>query len=209
MEDVLDLYQQPYDPNAPLICMDETSKQLVAETRTPLPPTPGAPARTDYEYERRGVASICMFTEPLRNWRWVPVTNQRTAVDWACCVRELLDTHYPDAERVRLVMDNLNTHTKASLYKAFPASEARRLAQRLEIHYTPKHGSWLNIAEIELRVLSVQCLARRIPQMDRLIREVAAWEKRRNGNTEAQVDWQFSIDNARIKLKRLYPQLQT
>ena len=209
MEDVLDLYQQPYDPASPLICMDETSKQLVGETRIPLPLTPGAPARTDYEYERRGVASIFLFTEPLGNWRWVPVTNQRTAVDWAYCVRELLDTHYPDAERVRLVMDNLNTHTKASLYKAFPANEARHLAQRLEIHYTPKHGSWLNIAEIELRVLSAQCLARRIPEMDLLIREVAAWEARRNGNTEARVDWQFSIDNARIKLKRLYPQLQT
>jgi len=209
MEDVLDLYQQPYDPAFPLVCMDETSKQLVGETRIPLPPTRGAPARTDYEYERRGVASIFMFTETLANWRWVPVTDQRTALDWAYCVRELLNTHYPDAEQVRLVMDNLNTHTKASLYKAFPAKEARRLAQRLDIHYTPKHGSWLNIAEIELRILSVQCLARRISDKEILIREVAAWETRRNGNTNARVDWQFSIDNARIKLKRLYPQLQT
>ena len=209
MEDVLDLYHQPYDAAFPLICMDETSKQLVGETRIPLPPTRGAPARTDYEYERLGVASVFMFTEPLANWRWVPVTEQRTAVDWAWYVRELLDVHYPDAERVRLVMDNLNTHTPASLYKAFPAHEARRLAQRLEIHYTPKHGSWLNIAEIELRVLTVQCLARRIPEMAMLIREVSAWEVRRNANTDARVDWQFSIDNARIKLQRLYPQLQT
>ena len=209
MEDVLDLYQQPYDPAFPLICMDEISKQLVGETRIPLPPMPGAPARTDYEYERRGVASIFMFTETLANWRWVPVTDQRTALDWAYCVRELLDTHYPDAEQVRLVMDNLNTHTKASLYKAFPAEEARRLAQRLDIHYTPKHGSWLNIAEIELRILSVQCLARRISDKEILIREVAAWETQRNANTDARVDWQFSIDNARIKLKRLYPQIHT
>jgi len=209
MEDVLDLYQQPYDANCPLVCMDETSKQLIGETRVPLPPTPGAPARTDYEYERLGVASIFMFTEPLANRRWVPVTDQRTAVDWALRVRELLDTHYPDAERIRLVMDNLNTHSKASLYKAFPAEEARRLAQRLDIHYTPKHGSWLNIAEIELRVLSVQCLTRRIPHMDPLTREVAAWETRRNQDTDAKVDWQFSIDNARTKLKRLYPQFQT
>ena len=209
MEDVLDLYQQPYDPAFPLVCMDETSKQLVGETRIPLPPARGAPARTDYEYERRGVASIFTFTEPLGNWRWVRVTEQRTAVDWAYCVREVLETHYPDAEQVRLVMDNLNTHTKASLYKAFPAKEARRLAQRLDIHYTPKHGSWLNIAEIELRILSVQCLARRIPEMDHLIREVAAWETRRNANTDARVDWQFSIDNARMKLKRLYPQIQS
>lgn len=209
MEDVLDLYQQPYDPAFPLICMDEISKQLVGETRIPLPPMPGAPARTDYEYERRGVASIFMFTETLANWRWVPVTDQRTALDWAYCVRELLDTHYPDAEQVRLVMDNLNTHTKASLYKAFPAEEARRLAQRLDIHYTPKHGSWLNIAEIELRILSVQCLARRISDKEILIREVAAWETQRNANTDARVDWQFSIDNARMKLKRLYPQIQS
>jgi len=209
MEEVLDLYQQPYDPEVPLICMDETSKQLVGETRIPLPPSPGVPARTDYEYERFGTADIFMFTEPLRGWRWAPVTDQRAAIDWAYCVRELLDTHYPEAKKVRLVMDNLNTHCNASLYKAFPPEEARRLARRLEIHYTPKHGSWLNIAEIELRILTVQCLKRRISDKDWLVQEVAAWETRRNHDTDSKVDWRFSIDNARIKLKRLYPQLQT
>jgi hypothetical protein len=205
MEDVLDLYQQPYDPNAPLICMDETSKQLVGETRVPLALAPGTPARHDYEYERLGTANLFLFTEPLKNRRWVSVTQQRTALDWAHQIRALLEVRYPKARVLRLVMDNLNTHTKASLYKAFPPQEARQFAQRLEIHYTPKHGSWLNIAEIELRILSVQCLDRRIAEKETLIREVAAWEQRRN-NSEAKVDWQFSVDNARIKLKRLYPQ---
>jgi len=209
MEDILDLYHRRYDPEFPLVCMDETSKQLVGETRTPLPPGPGVPARIDYEYERLGVASVFMFTEPLANWRWAPVSEQRTAQDWARFARELVDVHYPEARQITLVMDNLNTHSKASLYKAFPAKEARRLAQRLDIHYTPKHGSWLNIAEIELRVLALQCLAQRIDSFELLAHQVENWQARRNDNNSAKVDWQFSIDNARIKLKNLYPQLLT
>ena len=209
MEDILDLYCQPYDPDIPLICMDETSKQLVGETRVPIRVAPGKPARHDYEYERLGTANIFMFTEPLKNRRWVPVSDQRTAVDWAHAVRDLLTKRYRKAKKIRLVMDNLNTHGKASLYKAFPPKEARRLAQRLEIHYTPKHGSWLNIAEIELRILTVQCLNRRIADKKFLIKEVSAWQRRRNRNTEAKVDWRFSVKNARIKLKRLYPKIQS
>lgn len=204
MEDVLDLYQQPYDPAAPLVCMDETSKQLVGETRVPVPAAPGRPQRVDYEYERNGTANIFMFTEPLKGWRWVPVTDQRTKVDWALAVQELLDVHYPDAEKIRLVLDNLNTHGLGSLYEAFEPSVARRLAERLEIHYTPKHGSWLNIAEIELRVLSGQCLDRRIADRDELEREVKAWEDRRN-ETIVGVEWQFTTADARTKLERLYP----
>ncbi len=208
MEDVLDLYQQPYDPDAPLVCMDEASKQLVGETRVPIPPAPGRPLRVDYEYERNGTANIFMFTEPLRGWRWTPVTDRRTRVDWALTIKELLDVHYPDAKKVRLVMDNLNTHTPGSLYEAFPPAEARRLAERLEIHHTPKHGSWLNIAEIELRVLSVQCLDRRIADKAELKQQVKAWETKRNDSTIG-VDWQFTTADARIKLKRLYPVIQT
>jgi hypothetical protein len=204
MEDVLDLYQQPYDPAAPLVCMDETSKQLVGETRVPIPAALGRPQRVDYEYVRNGTANIFMFTEPLKGRRWVPVTDQRTKVDWALAVQELLDVHYPDAEKIRLVLDNLNTHGLGSLYEAFEPSVARRLAERLEIHYTPKHGSWLNIAEIELRVLSGQCLDRRIANRDELEREVKAWEDKRN-ETIVAVEWQFTTADARTKLKRLYP----
>jgi hypothetical protein len=204
MEEVLDLYQQPYDPETPLVCMDEASKQLVGEVKVPIPPAPGRPARIDYEYERRGTANVFMFAEPLKGRRRVMVTERRTAVDWAQAVKKVLDEDYPDARIVRLVMDNLNTHCLGSLYEAFPPAEARRLAERLEIHYTPKHGSWLNVAEIELRVLSGQCLARRIPERTELEREVAAWERDRN-HSVVGVDWQFTSEDARVKLKRLYP----
>ena len=208
MEDVLDLYQQPYDPSRPLVCMDEASKQLVGETRLAIPPAPGRPACIDYEYERKGTASIFMFGEPLLGWRKVSVTDHRTRTDWAHAVKDILDNKYPDAVVVRLVMDNLNTHATASLYEAFEPAEARRLAQRLEIHYTPKHGSWLNVAEIELKALSTQCLARRIPDIVKLRSEVAAWEKDRNKATIG-VDWQFTTPDARVKLKHLYPQIRT
>jgi hypothetical protein len=204
MEDILDLYQEPYDPHAPLVCMDETSKQLIGELRKPTPAEPGKPARVDYEYERHGTANIFMFVDPLRGWRRASVTDHRTSVDWALEVKRLLDEDYPDARVVKLVMDNLNTHSIASLYEAFEAAEARRLAKRLEIHYTPKHGSWLNIAEIELRVLSGQCLDRRIPDKNELIYEVSAWMRDRNKKVVG-VDWRFTTDDARVKLKRLYP----
>lgn len=204
MEEVLDVYQLPYDPQVPLVCMDETSKQLVGEVRVPIPPAPGRPARIDYEYERRGTANLFMFVEPLKGKRRVLVTERRTAVDWAHAVKKVLDEDYPEARVVRLVMDNLNVHCIGSLYEAFPPAEARRLAKRLEIHYTPKHGSWLNVAEIELRVLSGQCLDRRVPERAELESEVAAWEKARNKSVVG-VDWQFTTEDARIKLKRLYP----
>jgi hypothetical protein len=205
MEDVLELYHRPYDPQRPLVCMDETNRQLVSETRVPIPASPGHVRRYDYEYERMGVADVFVFTEPLAGWRCASVTEHRAAIDWAQQVKTLLDVHYPKALVVRLVMDNLNTHCLGSLYEAFPPAEARRLAKRLEIHYTPKHGSWLNIAEIEIKALSVQCLDRRIPNIDILRREVTAWERDRN-RTSVGVDWQFTSKDARIKLRRLYPQ---
>ena len=208
MEDVLDVYQLPHDPEVPVVCMDETNKQLVAETSVPIPAAPGSVARVDYEYKRNGTANIFMFSEPLAGWRRVSVTDQRTKVDWALAVRELLDTHYAEARLVRLVMDNLNTHNIGSLYEAFEPEEARRLAKRLDIHYTPKHGSWLNIAECELSVLARQCLNRRIPTKDDLEREVRAWQEERNASTVGVV-WQFTTEDARVKLRRLYPQLQT
>ncbi len=204
MEDVLDVYTRPYDPRRPQVCLDEASTQLVAETRTPLPPAPGQPARYDYEYERRGVAALFMLNEPLRGWREVVVADQRTAVDWAHVVQHLVDEHYPDAEQIVLVMDNLNTHTPGSLYEAFAPAEAKRLADKLEIHYTPKHGSWLNMAETELSVLSRQCLDRRIPNRDTLVSEVTAWMHARNVD-QTTIDWRFTTADARIKLKRLYP----
>jgi hypothetical protein len=207
MEDVLKLYEEPYDPTRPVICMDETSKQLVGETRTPVAPGPGKPQRIDYEYERRGTADVFIFTEPLGNWRCVEVTERRTRIDWAIQVRNLVDVYYPQAEKIRLVMDNLNTHTFGSLYEAFPPEEARRIADKIEIHYTPKHGSWLNVAEIELRVLTVQCLSRRIADATTLRREVQAWEADRN-SSGAYVDWQFTADDARIRLKQLYPRFE-
>ena len=204
MENVLEVYQRPYDPKNPVVCMDETSKQLVKETRAPIGAGPGRVQCYDYEYERHGVANVFMFCEPLGGWRHVSITERRTKLDWAQEIRELLDVHYPQAERVTLVMDNLNTHTPASLYEAFEPREARRLIARLETVYTPKHGSWLNIAEIELNVFGRQCLGRRIPDKPTLIREAAAWETGRNSD-RTKVDWRFTTAKARIKLKRLYP----
>ena len=204
MEDVLEVYKRPYDPLRPVVCMDETSKQLIAETREPLDAELGQPRRIDYEYERKGVADLFMFLEPLRSWRRVWITPQRRKVEWAWCVKQLLDEHYPQVERLVLVCDNLNTHTGGALYEAFPAVEARRLWERLEVHYTPKHGSWLNMAETELSVLSGQCLDRRIDDVAVLRHEVGAWESQRN-RTEAKVRWRFTTEDARIKLEKLYP----
>lgn len=208
MEEVLDTYCLPHDPQIPLICMDEQPVQLIKETRPPLPVRPGSPQRVDYEYERNGTANIFMFTEPLQGRRQVHVRPQRTAVDWANEIQHLLEVEYPEAERIRLVCDNLNTHKLGSLYEAFTPETARRLAQRLEIHYTPKHGSWLNIAELELSVLTRQCLDRRMPDLDTLRQETHAWETWRN-TAQKGVDWQFTTPDARIKLRRLYPQIQT
>jgi hypothetical protein len=207
MEDVLEVYKRPHDPERPVVCVDETSKQLIGETRTPIPAAPGRPERIDYEYERHGTANLFMLFEPLAGWRHVEVTDRRTAVDFATVLRDLSDRYYPQARKIVLVMDNLNTHKLASLYEAFAPEEARRLAERFEIHYTPKHGSWLDMAETELSVLARQCLKRRIDNRDDLKREVAAWEKRRN-EAESVVDWRFTTANARIKLKRLYPSIQ-
>ena len=207
MEDVLEVYTRPYDSSRPQICMDETSKQLLRDASQPLPTEPGRPQRQDYEYERGGVVNLFMFTEPLMGRRWVDVTEHRTKVDWAHQIKELVDLRYPRAEQIVLVMDNLNTHTPASLYEAFDPSEARRLAQKLEIHYTPKHGSWLNMAEIELSILSRQCLERRVPDLETLEAEVAAWQERRD-QKGGKIEWRFSTHDARIKLKRLYPSHQ-
>lgn len=204
MEDILDLYHQPYDPEKPLVCMDEQPVQLIKEKREPLPVRPGEPMRVDYEYERGGTANIFMLTEPLAGQRHVSVRERKTKQDWASEVKELLDIYYPEAERVRLVCDNLNTHTIGALYEAFSPEEAWRLSRRLEIHHTPKHGSWLNIAEIELSALTKQCLDRRIPDSLSLKTEVQAWEARQNTQQKA-VDWQFTTRDARIKLKHLYP----
>ena len=204
MEDVLDVYTRPYDPRFPQVCMDETSRQLLADVAPPLPAAPGYPARQDYEYARNGVCNLFLVCEPLRGWRHVTVSDRRTRLDWAYCIQELVDVHYPEAEKIRLVMDNLNTHTPASLYEAFPPAEAKRLADKLEIHYTPKHGSWLNMAEIELSVLAAQCLDRRLPDRPTLEREVAAWEAERNAATRT-IHWRFTTADARIKLKHLYP----
>jgi hypothetical protein len=207
METVLDVYQRPYDPEYPVLCMDETGKQLVAETRQPLPPLPGEPERCDYECERHGTADIFLFTEPLGGWRHVSVTERHTKRDWALQVRELLDVRCPKARRVILVSDNLNTHDYASLYEAFTPAEARRLRARLEMVHTPKHGSWLNIAEIELNVLSRQCFCQMIGAECALREQVAAWESDRNTKQKG-VDWQFTTADARVKLKRLYPRIQ-
>src|SRR6266516_4335890 len=207
MEDVLDVYQRRYDPQRPQVCLDEASKQLLGEVREPVPLQPGQPAREDYEYERHGTANLFLISEPLRGWRHVQVTDQRTRVDFAHVIKELVDVHYPEAESIVLVMDNLNTHSPASLYEAFEPAEAKRLADKLEIHHTPKHGSWLNMAEIELSVLTRQCLDRRIPNRDTLVDEVSAWGHDRNIN-QSDIDWQFRTDDARIKLKRLYPAIQ-
>jgi hypothetical protein len=207
MEDILDVYTRPYDPRYPQVCMDEMSKQLLRDTRAPLPATPGNVQRVEYEYEREGVVNLLLFCEPLHGQRWVTVTDQRTKVDWAQQIKNLVDVRYPAAERIVLVMDNLNTHSPASLYEVFPPAEAKRLADKLEIQYTPKQGSWLNMAEIELSVLSRQCLDQRVPDVTTLIGEVAAWEARRN-TVSRPIEWRFTSDDARIKLKRLYPSIQ-
>jgi hypothetical protein len=207
MEDILDLYCLAYDPTIPLICMDELPRQLIKEKRTPLPAVPGSPRRVDYEYERNGTANVFLFTEPLAGWRHVNVRERRTGVDWAHEIEELLEVHYPQAPFVRLVCDNLSTHKIGSLYETFEPIKARRLARRLDIHYTPTHGSWLNIAEIEFSALSRQCLKRRIPDMPALRRETHRWEQTRNEKQKG-VDWQFTTEDARIKLKNLYPHIQ-
>jgi|TARA_Y100000310_G_scaffold325253_1_gene388466 transposase len=207
MEDVLDLYHQPYDPSRPMVCMDETSKQLVAHTRRSIPAKPGQPERYDYEYERNGVANLFMFFEPLGGVRHVKVTERRTKTDWAECMAELVDVHYPKAQVIEVVLDNLNTHNPAALYEVYEPAEARRILRRLRFHYTPKHGSWLNMAEIELSALGRQCLSGRISDSDTLKDQVAAWEHSRN-RVELKMDWRFTSSDARIKLKRLYPLIQ-
>ena len=206
MEDVLEVYHLPYDPDYRVVCMDESSKQLIGEVREPIPCKPGHVERVDDEYVRNGVVEIFMEVEPLGGKRHVAITEHRTRKDWAIQIKQMLDERYPEVVKVRLVMDNLNTHNVASLYETFEPKEARRLAERLEIHYTPKHGSWLNVAEIELSVLKGQCLDRCIADMATMQAEVAAWEKERNNLTK-KIDWQFTTSDARIKLKRLYSKL--
>lgn len=208
MEDILDLYQQPFDESYPVICMDEKPYQLLGEARNPIPMAPGKPARQDGEYVRNGICSIFIFTEPLAGWRHVAVCERRTRIDWANKIRELLEIYYPDTPKIRLVMDNLNTHSISSLYETFEPEVARRLARRLEIHYTPKHGSWLNIAEIELSAMARQCLDRRISSITDLRQELSEWESLRNKNQKG-VDWQFTTDDAKTKLRRLYPQFKS
>ena len=206
MEDVLSVYTRRYDPRFPQVCMDEASKQLLRDAREGEEVRPGSAKREDYEYKREGVANLFLFCEPLRGQRWVDVTERRTRADWAYQIKELVDVRYREAERIVLVMDNLNTHSPSSLYEVFPAAEAKRLADKLEIHYTPKHGSWLNMAEIELSVLSRQCLERRVPDMETLQAEVAAWQERRNA-AGGSINWRFTMEDARIKLKKLYPSI--
>jgi hypothetical protein len=207
MEEVLDVYTQPRDHERPLVCLDETSRQLVAETRTPIPMKEGRPERVDYEYERNGTANLFMLFAPLEGWRHVEVTDRRTAMDYAKILKDLSDVHFPHARKIVLVQDNLNTHARGSLYEAFPPIEARRLVERFDWHYTPKHGSWLNMAESELGVLSRQCLDCRIPDKDTLTREVVAWQDERNA-IRTKADWRFNTENARIKLKHLYPRFE-
>jgi hypothetical protein len=204
MEDVLDVYQRPVDAKRPVVCLDETSRQVLADVRSPLPVISGHPTRQDPEYVRDGVINCFLVTEPLRGWRQVRVSQQRTRLDFAHCIKDLIEVHYPDAAQIVLVLDQLNTHSPASLYEAFPPAEAKRLADKLEIHYTPKHGSWLNMAEIELSVLQRQCLNRRLGTRITLEHEVAAWVAARNIAVTG-IDWHFTTADARIKLKRLYP----
>jgi hypothetical protein len=207
MEDTLEVYHRPYDARFPQICMDEGSKQLLADTREPLPMEKGKPTRQDYEYGRKGVCSVFVASEPLAGKRFVQVSERRTKKDWARFMREVIDVQYPDAEKIILVMDNLNTHALSSFYEAFPAPEARRLAQKVEIHFTPKHGSWLNMAEIELSILARQCLADRIPSLQVLQERVTAWQLQRN-QAHVKINWRFTTEDARIKLKRLYPSFE-
>jgi len=202
----LEVYSLPYDENSPMICMDEQPVQLLDEKLTPVPMSQGNVKKEDYEYVRKGTCSIFMFNEPLSGWRHVHVSERRTKRDWALHIQELLDVHYPNAERIRLVLDNLNTHTISSLYETFEPETALKIAKRLEIHYTPKHGSWLNIAEIELNAMTKQCLGRRIPDMMQLQEQLSAWEHARNISSK-NVDWHFTTDNARDKLKWLYPKI--
>jgi hypothetical protein len=206
MEDVLEVYQRPHDPDCPVVCLDETTKQLIKETRAPVPAQPGRPARHDYEYERNGTANLFMLFAPLEGWRHVEVTDRHAALDYAQVLKDLSDRRFPGASKIVLVQDNLSTHKPASLYEAFPAAEARRLVERFEWHYTPKHGSWLDMAESELGVLTSQCLDRRIADKPALVAEVAAWEAIRNKN-HTKADWQFTTADARIRLRRLYPSL--
>lgn len=206
MEDVLEVYHRNYEENEVLVCMDETSKQQVKEIRIPLPPEAGSPEKFDYEYERNGVSNLFMLFAPLDGWRHVKVTDRHTKQDWAQLIKELVDEHFPE-KKIVLVMDNLNTHKLGSLYATFEPEEARRIAERLEIHYTPKHGSWLDMAEIEIGVLSRQCLNRRIPDQDALRSEIAAWQKRRN-QEGIKVNWRFTTEDARVRLKSLYPSVQ-
>jgi transposase len=207
MEDILSVYTRLYNPRNPVVCFDETSKQLVKEKCSPLPPEPGQLERYDYEYERNGVCNLFMFSEPLAGWRHVEVTERRTKQDYAEQMKYLVDERYPEAERITVVHDQLNTHDPSALYETFEPAEARRILEKLEIHYTPKHGSWLNMAEVELSILARQCLDRRIPDQEILKREVAAWEVPRN-TASCQIDWQFTTHDARIKLKRLYPSVK-
>lgn len=208
MEEVLDVYHRPHSPTHPLVCLDESSKQQVAELRQPLPAEPGQPARYDYEYERHGVSTLFMLFAPLEGWRHVKVTDRRTKVDWAYCIQDLLTVHFPEAETMTIVQDNLNTHHPSSLYEAFAPQEAKALLDRCEFHYTPKHGSWLNMAEIEFSALQRQCLDRRIPDRETLQAEVTAWEQRRNDQA-VKVHWRFTTADARIRLKRLYPSVKS
>ena len=207
MEEVLDLYHLPYDPNVPSVCFDESNKQLVTEKRTPVEAMPGQMERHDYEYKRNGVRNLFLFFSPLISWRHVKVTEQRTHLEWAACMKDLVDVHFPQATRIRVIQDNLNTHNPAFLYEVFEPAEAKRILDKLEFHYTPKHGSWLNMAEIEFSVLSRQCLDRRIPDEETLIQEIRSWEERRN-EVQATVDWQFTTKDARTKLKKLYPSIE-
>jgi len=206
MEDVLEVYKLPYDAKRPLLCMDEMPKQLLAETREPLPCRAGKPARQDYEYKRKGVADLFMVFEPLMGKRFVEVTRQRRKVEWATVMKQISDVLYPQAEKIVVVLDNLNTHTPSAFYETFAPEEARRLVERFEFHFTPKHGSWLNMAEIELSALARQCLARRLPDLPRLTEEVQAWQQQRNDEV-VKVLWQFNTTDARTKLKHLYPQI--
>ncbi len=208
MEHILDVYKRPYDEKKPWVCFDESCKQLVKETREPIAAKPEQLERYDYQYERNGVANLFMFFEPLTSWRHVEVTDQRTAIDYAHQMKYLVDERYPMAEKIGVIQDQLNTHVRASLYKAFEPEEAKRILDKLEFHYTPKHGSWLNMAEIELSILNRQCLNRRIPDQDSLQLEIAAWEEERNQKS-CSVNWRFTTEDARIKLKRLYPSIQS
>jgi hypothetical protein len=204
MEDILDLYAEPYDSSYPLVCFDESPYQLVSEVRQPLPVAPGQPVRYDYEYRREGTCNLFLFFEPLQGWRHVKVTDRRTAQDFAYCMRDLVDVHFPQAVVIRVVLDNLNTHTPAALYATFPPAEACRILRKLDVHYTPKHGSWLNMAEIEFAMVATQCLDRRLGNQETVRREIAGWEARRNA-AKASVDWRFTTTKARRKLKHIYP----